>query len=364
MPFQRPTLTELVDRISSDIETRVTGGTSLLRRSVLRVLARVYAGAIHLLYSYLGYQAEQRFVAQADQNGLDELADEYGINRKAATYAAGTLEATGATGSVILEDSELQTSDGVVYTVDASATIAGGVADIDVTASEAGADGNQDSGTELTFTSPAAGVSTTATVDADGLTGGVDEEDDSDLRARLLLRKQYPPYGGCSYDYTKWMLENSGVTRAWVFPAYNGLGTVGCAFVMDTSTPYIPSSVTMATMRAYLVEHTDPATGRTVGIPLGAEPGLSMIALSEQYTNFTISIYPNTLSVQTLIETELTDLFLREGGPGETIYISDIASALANISSLERFTINDPVADISATSSKIHRRGYVTFSDY
>jgi len=364
MPFQRPTLTELVDRISSDIETRVTGGSSLLRRSVLKVLARVYAGAIHLLYSYLGYQAEQRFVTQADEAGLDDLADEYGINRKAATFAQGNCGVTGSTGATILAESELSTEDGIIYTVDEAATIAGGVATIAVTAVVAGADSNQDSGTELTFTSPPVGVATTATVDASGLTGGVDEESDSDLRARLLLRKQYPPYGGCSYDYSKWMKENAGVTRTWVFAGYNGLGTVGCAFVMDNSTPYIPSAATMATMREYLVEHSDPATGRTVGIPLGAEPGLSMIALTEQIVDFNISIYPNTLTVQTAVEAELEDLFLREGGPSETIYLSDIQGALGNIASLERFTVTSPIVDTTVASNKIHAVGTITFSDY
>ena len=364
MPFQRPTLTELSDRISSDIRIRVTGGTSLLRRSVLRVLARVYAGAIHLLYSYLGYQAEQRFIAKADQTGLDELADEYGINRTAATYAQGTAEATGSDGGEILAGAELQTSDGVLYTVDTAATITGGVADIDLTASEAGADSNQDASTELTFTTPIAGVSTTATVDSEGLTGGVDEEGDEDLRAKLLLRKQYPPYGGCQYDYNKWMLENSGVTRSWVFPSYNGVGTIGCAFVMDNSTPYLPSSATLATIRAYIVEHSDPATGRTVGIPIGAEPGLFMITLTEQTIDFTLSIYPNTSAVQALITTELEDLLLREGGPGETVYLSDLQAALANISSLHRFTIDAPIADTAVATNKIHALGTVTFSDY
>jgi uncharacterized phage protein gp47/JayE len=364
MPFERATLTELVDRISSDIKTRVTGGSNLLRRSVLMVLARVFAGAIHLLYGYLGYQSEQRFVAKADQTGLDDLADEYGMTRNAPTYAQGSVQVTGTDGATISADEELQTSSGIKYTVDSAQTISGGVATLDITASEAGSDGNQSSGAELTFTTPISSVSQTATVDSDGLTGGADEETDDELRTRLLIRKQYPPYGGCAYDYKAWMMENSGITRAWVFTEYNGVGTVGCTFVMDNTDPYLPSAATLETIRDYMIEHTDPATGRIVGIPVGAEPGLFMIELTEQSMNFSLSIYPNTSIVQDAIEEELTDLILRDGGPGETIYMSDIQSALSNISSLERFAVTTPSSDVTAASNKIHALGTITYSDY
>ncbi|WP_286686789.1 baseplate J/gp47 family protein, partial [Acinetobacter sp. GWC1_38_13] len=191
-----------------------------------------------------------------------------------------------------------------------------------------------------------------------------DEETDDDFRERILLRKQFPPYGGCSYDYWRWMLEYTGVTRAWVFPSYNGVGTVGCAFVMDDISPYIPSAANVALVRAYLVEHEDPATGRTVGIPVTAEPGLFMITLTELPINITVNIYPNTSAIQSSIESEIQDLIDREGGPGETIYVSDIQSALGRVSDLEYFSLAIPVADITALTNQIHAIGTITFGDY
>ena len=41
--------------------TRIEGGTSLLRRSVLKVMARVYGGVVHLLYEFLDYHSKQLF---------------------------------------------------------------------------------------------------------------------------------------------------------------------------------------------------------------------------------------------------------------------------------------------------------------
>ena len=365
MPFSRPTLTEIVARVQTDIETRVTGGESLLRRSVLKVLARVLAGAIHLLYSYLGFQAEQLFASTADVEGLEKIADEYGINRGDAVSAIGIASATGTNGTTIPVDTELQSSDGQLYTVDTEIDIGvGGTAELDLTAAEGGDDGNQDSGTILSFVSPISGVGSEATVNSDGLAGGVDEETDDRLRARVLRRRQFPPYGGAEIDYINWMLEYPGVTRAWTTLKYQGPGTVGCYFVMDDAVSYIPSDAILTLVRAYLVEHSDPATGRIVGIPVTAEPGLFVLALTEQVMNFNVGVFPNTTAIQIAIDAELTDLILQKGGPGETIYVSDIQSALSTVPDLERFNIVSPGSDTLAVSGKIHALGTTTYVDY
>lgn len=364
MPFTRPTLTEIVNRVQSDIETRVTGAESLLRRGVLKVLGRVFSGAVHLLYSYLGYQSEQLFISTADENNLEKHGDEYGINLIAAVEATGITVATGTTGITIDANTELQTTTGVKYVTDTDAPIVTGTVDLSITAVEGGDDGNQDAGTILSFVSPIDNVNSQTTVNTDGITGGTDEESKESWRERILLRKQFPPYGGSEADFNRWMREYAGVTRAWVFPSYNGIGTVGCTFVMDNSTPYIPTVATLALVEAYIIEHEDPATGRTVGIPVTAEPGLFMIVLTEQIVDFTIEVYPNTTEVQNAIDLELADLILREGGPGETIYISDMNTALANVVSLERYTLISPAISVAALTNKIHALGTITYQDF
>jgi hypothetical protein len=76
-------------------------------------------------------------------------------------------------------------------------------------------------------------VSAIATVAVGGITGGNDEEGTEQLRARYLLRLREPPEGGADQDYEEWALEVPGVTRAWVYPHENGLGTVVVRFVRD-----------------------------------------------------------------------------------------------------------------------------------
>lgn len=60
MPFARPTLTELITRVITDISSRVTGvDSAVLRRSLLGVIGQSEAGAVHMLYGYLDWIAKQ-----------------------------------------------------------------------------------------------------------------------------------------------------------------------------------------------------------------------------------------------------------------------------------------------------------------
>lgn len=365
MPFVRSSLQEITDRIVSDFQTRITGATSLLRRSTLRVIAKVMAGAVHLLYEYLDYQARQLFVTTADEAGLENHAYEYGLTRKSATAATGVCTATGTNGVSISAGTQLLSAAGQVYETDSAVTISGGVASLNFTASEAGEDGNDEAGISLTFVTPITGVNTSATVDSDGISGGADEETDDELRARILFRKRYPPHGGAAFDYEAWALEVSGVTRAWCFSEYSGSGTVGVAFVRDNDTAtIIPNSAQRTTVRDYIVSHTDPATGITVGCPVTAEPGLTMIELTPLSVDLEISIYPNTSAVTNAVEDAIEDLIKTEGGPGETIYLSKISEIISLTPSEERHTIISPTTDITANTSQVHVLGTITFTNY
>ena len=53
MSFERPTLPDLVSRIQTDFVSRLALTGAVLRRSVVTVLARVLAGAAHMLHGHL-----------------------------------------------------------------------------------------------------------------------------------------------------------------------------------------------------------------------------------------------------------------------------------------------------------------------
>ena len=364
MPFDRQTLSEINTQIETDITSRITGAVTLLRRSILKVFAKAYAGAVHLLYGNIEYNKDQLFVTTADAENLELHANEYGISKTAAVKATGTGTATGTNGTVIPISTELQSSSNEVYLTTAEATISGSSITLSLSAKVAGADGNEVGGAVLTFVSPIAGVDTSVTVATAGIDGGTDEETDDDLRTRTLTRKRQAPHGGADFDYPVWMKECSGVTRAWSIPLYQGIGTIGCAFVRDDDSDTIPSVAEIATVEEYIKSHADPITGKTIGIPATAEAGLYMIQLTPMTCDFSISIYPNTSAVQTAVEAKLEELILEEGGPGQTLYLSQIRSAISAAVGEDFHDLTYPTSDVTASTVQIHVMGTITWSNY
>ena len=365
MPFQKPTLQEVVDRIEQDMMARIDGASSMLRRSILRVLARIYAGAVHLLYGYLEFIKDQLFATKADTEFLELHGSEYGITRKSATNATGTVIITGTAGILIPTGTQLESPDGKTYETTADATISGaGLVSAAVISIDTGQESNQSAAVILTFISPIIGVTTSATIDLLGITGGVDEETDDDLRDRILQRKRIPPYGGTENDYEQWALEIPGVTRAWAIPGHCGVGTVGFAFVKDNDTSIIPDAVEKAEVYAYLKSHVDLLTGAIVGIPVTAETGLSMIDTSLLSINMTILLSPNNATTRTNVTTSIEDLILMEGGPGEVLYLSSIYSAVVQSGGVIAAKIIDPATDYGIPTTKIPVIGTITFGEY
>lgn len=364
MAFTRPTLTAIITRMQNDVETRLDGIGKLLRRSVVKILIKALSGAIHLLYGFQKYMALQLFAATADTEYLEIIGEEYGVTRTEATAATGQAVATGTTGLTISAGTELQSDSGYTYTVDSAVTLVAGTGTISLTAAVKGADSNDDGSITLTFVSPITGINSTVTVDSDGLTGGADEETDSAYRDRILTRKRRPPHGGTEHDYVTWAKEISGVTRAWCFPQYQGNGTVGMAFVYDDRSSIVPTSDEIDDMEDYITEHSDPASGETIGIPVTAAPGFEVVTLTEKSVDFTITLEPNTTAVQTAVEEELEALILAEGGPGETIYISEIDEAISYAAGEVRHELSIPTADVSAGYTEVHVLGTVTFQSF
>ena len=363
MPFTRPTLTELVARMQTDVETRLTSIGTLLRRSVLKVFIRVLAGGLHLTYGFLNYIVDQLFVSTADSAFLERIASEYGMSRKAASYATGTATVTATAVTTIPKDSRMQSGEGQVYTVDADVATVVGSNTVTFTANEAGANGNDDAGITLSFISSIVGVSSTLTVSSDGISGGADEESDDDLRERVLYRRKRSPHGGASHDYINWAKEYAGVTRAWVYSEYSGVGSVGLAFVRDNDTTILPNETQIAAVSNYISEHVNPATGETIGIPVAASPGFEVVTLTEYVVYLTVQIYPNTTTVQTAINTELDAYLLREGGPSETLYLSEIDAAISGAAGEQRHKITYPTSDITPTFTQMPTFS-VTYEDY
>lgn len=309
MAFDRPTLQTLIDRVKSDIKSS-TDGDPFLRRAFERLLAKAVAGVTHGLYGFLAWIAKQIIPDTSDETQLLRWGAVFGVARKAATKATGTATMTGADAVEIPLGTEFALADGTLFVSTAAATVAAGTASVSVQASEAGEGGNADAGAAVSLTSPIAGIDSEGTVASPGLSGGTDEEDLEDYRARLILRIQTPPRGGSDGDYETWALEVAGVTRAWEFPHREGVGTVALTFVRDDDDTIIPDSSEVATVQAY-VDSKAPSDIRSYS----ETERVHVFAPVANAITMTVAIRPNTSAVQAAVKASIADLFLREAEP-------------------------------------------------
>lgn len=349
MTLVRPTLSALIERVRSDIETRLPGADSRLRHSVLDVLVRTMAGAVAGLYGYLANVADQVIIDTASGDYLARHAAVWGVRRKAAVAAQASATATGTNGSAIPAGVELTRSDGAVFTTTAAATITAGSATIVVEAVDAGEASDLLVGTVLTFSTPVAGVNGTVSVIA-ATTAGAAEEDDDALRARLLARIRTPPQGGSQTDYVAWALAQSGVTRAWCYPGWLGAGTVGLTFVMDGRADPIPLEADVDIVQAALDELR----------PVTAD--LTVFAPNTVARNYTITVTPDTPAVRAAIEAELADFYRREAEPGGTIYLSREREAISLAAGEFSHELVAPVGNFTADPGELPVLGTVTFT--
>lgn len=348
MSFVRPTLSELIERARGDIETRLPAADSRLRHSVLDVLARTHSGAAAGLYGYLDFLARQLMPDTAEAEYLARWSSIWGVYRKAATAARVTLAASGVNGSVIPAGTELQRIDGTLYRTRFSATIVSGSALLSADAVEAGVAGDLAIYTALTFSSPIAGVAAEVSVSALDITG-TEEEDDASLTARLLDRIRKPPQGGTSNDYVAWALAQPGVTRAWAYGAWMGLGTVGLTFVMEGRDDIIPDVGDVAEVQAAL-DLLRPVTAELIVFAPTAVP-----------VDIVIRVAPDTGEVQSAISAELADFFSRDSEPGATLYRSRMQEAISLAAGEFNHDLILPGSDIESIAGELLVLGTVTF---
>ncbi|TKD40591.1 baseplate J/gp47 family protein [Azotobacter chroococcum] len=351
MPFARPSLAEIIDRVVADIGTRLPGvAGAVLRRSLLGIIGRAQAGAAHLLYGYIDWVARQALPDTAEREYLQRWAAIWGITRNAATFAEGSVTFTGTNGAAIPAGTIVQRQDGVQYATQAAATIAGGSATVAVEASVAGTDGNLAAGTSVFLISPIAGAQSSAAVAAGGITGGDDVESDERLLARLLQRIRNPPQGGAEADYVLWALEVPGVTRVWVYPMQLGAGTVTVLFVNDDDpVSIIPDAAEVAEVQAH-IDRRRPVTAEVFVAAPTATP-----------LDMTIALDPNTASVQQAVLAELQDLLTREAQPGGTILISRLREAVSIAAGEGDNSIITPGANVTHAAGEMAVLGTVTF---
>lgn len=341
-----------------NVTARLNSGP-MIKNSVLRVMSDTNAGLAYLTLLYLNWLANQLMPDTAETQWLDRFAAiwlaNYGGGRKPATFASGSVTISGIAG-IPVPDGTLFTGQGsptsssaapqnVTYQSTGAVTVGAQPTTVPLVALTAGAVGNQAASATLSMSAAIAGVNGVGTVVS--MTGGVDQETDTQLRARLLLRIQQPPMGGDASDYVQWALSQPGVTRAWCSPGEMGIGTVTLRFMMDElrATPgnYLtngfPNATDVATLQGF-INTVRPVTAQDVFVEAPIPEPVSC-AIGNLSDNDPSTLANIAASVNAMILAKGAPASSVNGvaAPGQTIYTAWVSDAIYEAAGVNYFDL-------------------------
>jgi len=217
-----------------------------------------------------------------------------------------------------------------------------------ITCSETGYHTNLDDGEGLILSEPVAGLSSSGV--ADSVQGGTDLESIDDWRARVLDRWYFTPQGGSDTDYQVWAEEVPGVTRAWCYRNWMGIGTVGIFTVDDNSEVLVPSLATLIAVRDH-IEPKAPVAGSE----------LYSLGVNLKQVDHHIRVTPNTPQVRAAVTAALREFYRREGGPEQTIAPSRLSEAISAANGEYKHQLLAPTAEFTTAKGEIVALGVMTW---
>lgn len=295
---------------------------------------------------------------------LDMKAREYGLTRKPAVKAAGTVTFSGPDGTVIPAGTVVGTGgeSPVYFVTKASATIAGGSVIVAVEAQTGGANGNVGASAITTVIGDLAGV--LSVINPSYFEGGVDAESDASLLARYFERARRPATSGNANQYRQWALEIPGVSDARVYPIWNGPGTVKVVLLDDDKTAPDPSVVTAA--QTY-IDPTQDGRGQGAA-PIGAIAtvvGATQIPINIA-VKVTLAPGATTSEVKAQIETGVRAYLRSLAFTDSLVRITRIANVILDVPPVidyENLTVNGGTGNIAIADGEVAVLGEVTVTE-
>lgn len=347
--FYRPLLPELITQLRNDILARFQSD-DLLRRADAEVYSRAVAAAVNTLYGYLDYLARNILPDEANELWLYRHGNLKKCPRKPAVAASGWARWDGVDDGLSIDEGvELQRDDQMTFITTAAATSAGGTLRVPVECEVAGAGGNTDDGIALSLVSPVTGLSSRAA--ADSIVGGADLEGVEQWRARIIDRWYYVPQSGSDEDYVIWAESVPGISRAWTFRNWAGLGTVGVMCATDDDTNPVPSDDELQAVYDYILPRS-PVAGSALHV---FGPALKTV-------DFRILVNPDTDDVRAAVVSEVKASLKRDGEPGGTIEISRLNEAISEASGEYSHQMLSPEEDIQLADNELPVAGEFTWS--
>ncbi|MGO4558334.1 baseplate J/gp47 family protein [Mesorhizobium sp. 2RAF21] len=270
-------LESLILAIRPDVDPIALSRAVRSPRGMFAILGRAVAMEVREIHDHIAWWSRQYFPDTAEDEMADRHASIWGVEKRPATFAVGSVTVEGVAGTPLPSDLEFAASDGVAVKSTAAAVIGvGGTVSIPVIALVSGQAGNIAAGIRLRAATPFPAISR-VTVDAAGLAGGAPEETPRELSAATIAHIRQPPHGGAGFDYPEWLRAAFDVRAVAVVTDWIGRGSVGVIVAMKDGLFGRPPTVPeQGAMLAYLgppgsVTGLRPVTANVVVVPVVIE---------------------------------------------------------------------------------------------
>ncbi len=360
MGNQIPNTADLNAQYLAFIEAKLNQTSPLADRALNRALAQLLA-MIGTLFNKLGAERILQNLAQtATGSDLDRLGAEVNITRIPAEAAQLTATIPGTDGNTIpITIDFVGDGNGVRYSLDAAATVTGGIATLSLTAQDLGVIGNLNIGDTLSIGTQVAGVETIATVTVvDNI--GAEEETDDNYRERVLTALQGATGGSNAQDYKTWAEEVAGVAEAYPFSgqpfdeppptSFPGDRTVYIESTTTVNPDGIPPPSLLTEVRTAL--NTDPVTGLsrpTLGLIDSTLFVEAIIRTSIHVTISGLSVEPDVLgATKNQISTALTTHIFNV-----PMFVAGIDPPQDRADTITALSLSDVVQDIVSANGGI-----------
>lgn len=333
---------------------RALSGFDADAASDIGIRLRVLASETAAVYEKIDELRAEVFPQTSTGEYLERHAETRAIQRKPALAATGTLKFTRETPAY----SDILIPKGILcstrpepqlfFETAQDAVLAAGESEIEVAAiaAEAGAASNVAVGAVCTMISPATGI--TAVTNTTTFSGGVDEESDDDLRARLVSAYQNISNGTNSAFYYDLAMSREGVLSANILPRKRGRGTVD---VVITTRNAESQDEIVAAIQAEMNLRKEINVDVLVLAATRAYPAITAeIAVKDGYRFDLVAE-----SCKAVIAAHLDRL-----GVGDSLLLAALGSGLMAVDGVYNYQITTPAKDIVPASNAVLRAGSIT----
>lgn len=347
------TIEEIYGEMAADVSART--GVELAADGDMAVRLYAAAAQVYSLYVQGEWVARQCFPQTATGEYLERHASLRGVERRRASKAVGALcfhvkEAHG-TDLTIPAGTICMTAGLIRFETVEEAVISAGSLSVTVAARavEAGVAGNVATHSILSMAMAPMGVSGVDNPEA--FWGGVEEEGDEELRARVMETFQRLPNGANAAFYEQGARSFPRVAAAKVIPRSRGVGTVDVIIATDTG---LPGADLIAKVQEYFESRREIAVD------------VQVLAPAVKTVNMAIRVKPtegsDAAAVRQAVEQGVTSWF-NGGRLGQNVLLAELGHFIFGIEGVANYTIALPDGDVAVAVDELPQLGRLTVEE-